>query len=46
MFPIVVLLFAGAILGLVVGAMMLLSEERARKDRTDVRYRFTQRRIL
>ena len=46
MFPIVVLLFAGAILGLVVGAMMLLNEERSRKDRTDVRYRFTQRRIL
>jgi hypothetical protein len=46
MFPIVVLLFTGAILGLVVGAMMLLSEERARRDRTDVRYRFTQRRIL
>jgi hypothetical protein len=45
MFAIIVLLFAGAILGLVVGAMLLLSEERARKDRTEVRYRFSQRRI-
>ena len=46
MFPIIVLLFAGAILGLVAGAMMLLNEGRARRDRTDVRYRFSQRRIL
>ena len=45
MFPIVVLLFAGAVLGLVVGSMILLSNERARQDRTDVRYRFTQRQI-
>ena len=45
MLPILVLLFAGAILAFVVGAMMLLSMERARKDRTDARYRFTQRRI-
>ena len=45
MFPIVVLLFAGAILALEVGGMMLLSEARARKDRTDARYRFSQRRI-
>lgn len=45
MFPVVVLLFAGVILALVVGAMMLLNEERARKDRTDARYRFSQRRF-
>ena len=45
MFPIIVLLFAGAVLALVVGAMMLLSEVRARADRTDVRYRFANRRI-
>jgi hypothetical protein len=46
MFPIIVLLFAGAVLGLVVGALMLLNEVRARRDRTDVRYRFTHRRIF
>jgi hypothetical protein len=44
-FAIVVLLVAGALLALVVGAMMLLSHERARKDRADVRYRFSQRRL-
>ncbi len=45
MFAIAVLLFAGAVLALVVGAMWFLSENRARQDRNDVRYRFTQRRI-
>jgi hypothetical protein len=45
MFAIIVLLFAGAVLALVVGAMALLSENRARQDRNDVRYRFTNRRI-
>ena len=41
---VVVLLFAGAVLALVVGAMLLLSQERARRDRTDMRFRFTHRR--
>jgi NADH:ubiquinone oxidoreductase subunit 6 (subunit J) len=45
MFTIILLLFAGAVLALVVGAMMLLNQERSRQDRNDARYRFSQRRI-
>ena len=44
MVAIVVLLFAGAVLALVVSALLFLSRERARRDRADVRYRFTHRR--
>jgi hypothetical protein len=43
-FAIVVLLFAGAILAAVVGALLLLSDERARNDPTDMRYRYQRRR--
>jgi hypothetical protein len=41
---VVVLLFAGAVLGLVIAALLLLSEARARRDPTDMRYRFGHRR--
>jgi hypothetical protein len=40
----VVVVFALALLALVVGALLYLSEARARLDPTDMRYRHSQRR--